>query len=601
MKRTLQKVGLIAITSIFAGSAWAQCPVVNCPTEIVVSSDSTGCGATITYTAPEGNDPCNTVSDTFNFSGIIDSWVVPAGVTFISIEARGAEGSNNTGSTIPPGLGATMTGDFTVTPGETISILVGQQYATIDGNGGGGGSFVVDALNNPLVIAGGGGGSAASEDSPDKHGQVVAAGGTGAGGGGLGGTSGSGGAVGAAFASGAGGGLLTNGADGWTPGSGGFAFVNGGAGANVGYGIGGFGGGGNGSGNVVGGGGGGYSGGGSGSNSTGGGVGGGGGSINNGTNQVNTGGDNSGNGMVIITYGGTTTTTFESGLGSGTVFPVGTSVETFSVVNAFGDSAWCSFNVTVYDSIVPTIADLVDVSSCDPVVNGLAATTYDNCTGETVSYNMIGATTGSGSGDANGMSFNVGTTTVWYIVSDASGNQDSTSFDVVINALPAVAIDAFPSTTVCIYNDPITLPAGTPAGGTYSGLGVTGFNFDPASAGNGAHWITYSYTDSLGCMNSDSTEIIVDACAGIDELPQLTGFVIYPNPSEGVFNVEFENSAAELFTIEITDVNGRSVYNVSTQSVMVELGINISEEARGVYFMNITSESHKVMQRIVKN
>jgi hypothetical protein len=56
-----------------------------------------------------------------------------------------------------------------------------------------------------------------------------------------------------------------------------------------------------------------------------------------------------------------------------------------------------------------------------------------------------------------------------------------------------------------------------------------------------------------------------------------------------------------LFSIEITDVNGRLVYKMSSQSEMVELGVNISEEARGVYFMNITSESHKVMQRIVKN
>src|SRR5690606_15713370 len=118
------------------------------------------------------------------------------------------------------------------------------------------------------------------------------------------------------------------GADGWTAGSGGKAFINGGAGANVGFGSGGFGGGGNGSGNQDGGGGGGYSGGGSGSNSTGAGVGGGGASFNVGTNQINTSGDvtgNSGNGLVIITWGVTTgTITQTAGLASGDTFPVGT-------------------------------------------------------------------------------------------------------------------------------------------------------------------------------------------------------------------------------------------------------------------------------------
>lgn len=246
------------------------------------------------------NAQCISGPDTLFFTGNIDTWTVPAGVTSITIEARGAEGGTDPSSAINGGLGSTMVGDFTVTPGAVLSVLVGEMPAR---NGGGGGTFVVDASNNPLIVAGAGGGSSEGTDSQDKDGQVGTTGGTGASGGGVGGSAGNGGAIGASFASGAGGGLLTDGADGWTANSGGDAFVNGGSGANIGFGIGGFGGGGNGSGNSVGGGGGGYSGGGSGSNSTGtGGVGGGGASFNSGTNPTNTGGINTGNGMVIINY-----------------------------------------------------------------------------------------------------------------------------------------------------------------------------------------------------------------------------------------------------------------------------------------------------------
>jgi len=235
----------------------------------------------------------------YNYTGTIQIFEVPANVTSLTIETKGAQGGNDPLSTISAGLGAHIIGTVAVTPGQRLKVLVGQQGIR---NGGGGGSFVVDsATNTPLVIAGGGGGSAQTSDSPGKHGQATTSGGTGGGGGGLGGTNGSGGFIGAmTFQSGAGGGLLTNGENGNE--LGGISFLNGGASPSVTlFGVGGFGGGANASGYIVGGGGGGYSGGGSGGNDIGG-VGGGGGSFNAGTNQSNTAGVHTGNGQIIFTW-----------------------------------------------------------------------------------------------------------------------------------------------------------------------------------------------------------------------------------------------------------------------------------------------------------
>lgn len=583
MKQKIQKISFLLFGAFMSTGAWSQCPTVTCPTDLIVYSDSASCGATLTYALPQGVDACSLVSDTLNFTGTIDSWIVPAGVTSITIEARGAAGASSTASAISGGLGAIMIGDFAVTPGQSLSVLVGQSYTATDGNGGGGGSFVVDDLNNPLIIAGGGGGSGADNDTPDKHGQAATNGGTGSGGGGTGGTAGNGGNIGASFASGAGGGFFTDGADGWSPGSGGQAYLNGGAGANIGYGVGGFGGGGNGSSNVVGGGGGGYSGGGSGSNSIGsGGVGGGGGSYNVGTNQVNTGGVNIGNGLIIISYGGATTTTLEAGIGSGNVFPVGTSTEYFSVVNEFGDSAFCSFTVTVVDTIAPMIIAPSNVATCDSVVTGIAASSSDNCTGETISYTLTGATTGSGSGDASGTVFQVGTTTVWYYATDASGNQDSSSFDVVIYPIPSVMLDAFSSDTVCVYFDPIALPTGSPASGVYSGNGVSGTNFDPSIAGNGAHWVTYTYTDSMGCSNADSSMIIVDGCLSLNELSGNI-FTVYPNPVQDQFVIA--TNALQEAKFHLYDATGRIVL----EGVLVgeTTVVSLSQLVSGTYVLEI--------------
>jgi Secretion system C-terminal sorting domain/HYR domain len=349
MRKNLRQIYLVLLGTLISFGAFAQCPTVNCPANVSVGNDSALTTTIVNYTIPLGVDSCFADSILFTYTGTIEEWIVPAGVTNVNITVKGAEGSYNTSSAVGAGLGAIMIGDFIVIPGDTFDILVGQQYHATGGNGGGGGSFVVDKVNNPIIIAGGGGGSSESIDSPEKHGQIGTTGGTGAGGGGTGGTAGNGGNIGATFASGAGGGLLTDGADGWTVNTGGDAFVNGGAGATENVDAqGGFGGGGSGSSYVVGGGGGGYSGGGSGSNSTGAGVGGGGASYNDGTNQVNTVGANSGNGQIIVKWTmHTDTAVLVSGLGSGAAFPMGTTTETYRYYSASGDSADCSFTVTV--------------------------------------------------------------------------------------------------------------------------------------------------------------------------------------------------------------------------------------------------------------
>ncbi len=251
-------------------------------------------------------------TQTFNYTGALQTFTVPPGVTSINMDAKGAQGGSITiACAATGGLGARMVGDFAVTPGEIITILVGGQGQTQgEDGGGGGGSFVVRTGNIPLLVAGGGGGAtnniqictglrngvnASITTSGTASANGLVPGGTGGNGGGANVGSGCGG-----------GGFFTDGAFSANPGGRGRAFVNGGAGGtgnNNNHG--GFGGGGCGwynGGN--GGGGGGYSGGGTDGNypSTYFGGGGGGGSYNAGTNQVNTAGVQTGNGQVVLTW-----------------------------------------------------------------------------------------------------------------------------------------------------------------------------------------------------------------------------------------------------------------------------------------------------------
>lgn len=74
---------------------------------------------------------------------------------------------------------------------------------------------------------------------------------------------------------------------------------------------------------------------------------------------------------------------------------------------------------------------------------------------------------------------------------------------VNVNQPPAVSIPGL-NTSYCLTDGVINL-TGSPAGGTFSGNGVTGNTFNTTAAGTGIHTITYSYTDNTtGCSNSIS-------------------------------------------------------------------------------------------------
>ncbi|MCW5909230.1 MAG: LamG domain-containing protein, partial [Chitinophagales bacterium] len=256
---------------------------------------------------------------TFNYTGGMQTYTVPSGVTSVIIETWGAQGGDS--YWYVGGYGARMKGTFSVTPGQVLKVMVGGKGGTGYQGGGGGGTFVTDNSNNPLCIAGGGGGGAYSgygynpsyangtTSTSGQIGQCGACGGTTSGAGGAGpngggtdynyGNSGAGG-----------GGLTGNGANavdyyGYAVAQGGKSFVNGGAGGAAAtngttVGSGGYGGGGGGDWNywTGAGGGGGYGGGGGGTYY---GYGGGGGSYNGGSNQDNASGVRSGNGQAVIT------------------------------------------------------------------------------------------------------------------------------------------------------------------------------------------------------------------------------------------------------------------------------------------------------------
>ena len=109
-------------------------------------------------------------------TGTVQAWTVPATGTY-RLSASGAEGGYaypySTNTINPGGLGATVTGDFALTAGHTIAIMVGHRGGNRASNGraggGGGGTFVVNQTTNTLLLAAGGGGGAGQYTTSFKN------------------------------------------------------------------------------------------------------------------------------------------------------------------------------------------------------------------------------------------------------------------------------------------------------------------------------------------------------------------------------------------------------------------------------------------------
>ncbi len=491
---------------------------------------------------------------TYDYTGGLQTYIVPAGITSIEISSTGAAGGE--GNAGAEGRGARMTGNFSVTPGEVLTLLVGQQGVTGDFIGGGGGGSFVWNSSAELLIAAGGGGGGGHDDTGDPTyvdglNASITADGTNANGFSDGaGVAGNGGSIptgtvgGERYAAG-GGGWVSNGNNGSLHGCatnsiGGLMILDDGSGGTGGgsAGAGGYGGGGGGNarcGAVGGGGGGGYSGGGAGgeivANRYDGG--GGGGSFNAGIPQMNMAGVGTGNGQIIITE---LCSAIEIGEVIDTVC-FGTEI----TLEAIGDAAYTwdlgvvngePFTVDTEGLITYTVTS-DDVGECETTIDIFAqneilssAITTDEISG---SDGAIDATISGGTG--------VEYTFDW----DNDGTGD---FDDIEDLTGLVA-------------------------GTYALVVM----------------------DSVGC--TDSLETIVDSQLGIED-DQFFGLNIYPNPTSQFVTIALD----ETFSYALYGTNGQIV--LSGQGKEQEQ-ISLENLPAGNYILEVSTETNSRNISLIKN
>ncbi len=213
----------------------------------------------------------------------------------------------------------------------------------------------------------------------------------------------------------------------------------------------------------------------------------------------------------------------------GDFFLVGTTTVTYTATDDAGNTATCTFDITVADTQIPMLTCPADItvnagSANSMVVNGLTPTVTDNCGISMITFTQMGATNGNGSNDASGV-YQVGTTTVTYTVTGLNMDVATCSFMVTVenDPLPTITCPADltastdPDQCTAVVNGiaPITnLDAGAIASIDYTlSNATTGTGSNDASGtafNQGTTTVTYILTDTAGVVIGCDFEILVE-------------------------------------------------------------------------------------------
>ncbi len=267
-----------------------------------------------------------------------------------------------------------------------------------------------------------------------------------------------------------------------------------------------------------------------------------------------------------------------------TVNPTTTTTYTVTGANASACTATASVTVTVLTA--PTItATATPAAVCEGGSSVLTA-------GGGATYMWTGSVS------TNPYTVTPASTTTYSVTgTDGSGCSAVASVAVTVNPLPTVSV-VFPAEVATVCKDSlVALSGGSPAGGVWSGTGVTGSDF--LANTTGAFTITYTYTDANTCSNSATGTITVENCTSISEYSS-NEMHVYPNPASDVIVISFNKVDASQVEIAMFDLSGRLVSNevLNLNGSTVEVSVN--QLPAGVYTLKVKAGSDVFFTKITR-
>jgi hypothetical protein len=170
-------------------------------------------------------------------------------------------------------------------------------------------------------------------------------------------------------------------------------------------------------------------------------------------------------------------------------------------------------------------------------------------------------------------------------------NASSTPSICVSTILPSITHTTTGATGI---GTPVGLPAGVTATWLANTITISG---TPTTTGV----FNYSIPLAGGCGAAifAAGTINVNTCVAITEMDASKLFTVTPNPSYGMYQVQFENSFVESVLIEVFDLQGRLVF-IKTEIGKNNVTIDLCAEPAGVYLLKGKTNNQQAFTRLIK-
>jgi PKD repeat protein len=134
---------------------------------------------------------------------------------------------------------------------------------------------------------------------------------------------------------------------------------------------------------------------------------------------------------------------------------------------------------------------------------------------------------------------------------------------------------------------------------TSSSVNITGSNANAP----GYYYFFYNWIYSdITCNTGRTSSAGVDTCAvGLNELVDANNILITPNPSNGVFEVQFNPTTPGTYTLQVMNATGQIVYTEELKDVKSNFfkKIDLSNLASGNYMLNLSGNNVQLKKKLL--
>lgn len=349
------------------------------------------------------------------------------------------------------------------------------------------------------------------------------------------------------------------------------------------------------------------------------------------------------------TEDGMITPTLTTGLASGSDFPIGTTIVSYSVTDADNNTVSCSFNVTVNDSEDPEVTCPANITIDTDPGNATAVVNYtvpamDNCS-------TINPLTGfTPLGTINGKAYYISDSSFTpnnaYTDAESQGGfvgtiRNSADATYLLNAMNMAGVTeailigyndlttegtfAWHSGDTATYNNWNSGEPNNAGNEDYTTLETTGGWNDVNTSGTykylleldyspqqtaglasgsdfpiGTTTNTFIVTDVAGNSVSCSFDVIVNEVLSVTTFSLETGITMFPNPAIHSLTIQNTSNIA-LENAMIYDINGRVISSIHFNSILEDKTIDTSSLTSGLYLIKIKGNSgNSIVKRFIK-